>query len=102
MPDGAVTRQLIEQVSKAPPETRAMMVLALGYRGGEGVLPVLRKATKDQAAGVRAAAFKAIGVLGDEAAFDTLLKAFESDSDADRDAIPIRPGFASTVDITPS
>jgi HEAT repeat protein len=68
LPGKAATQAIVQALGTASPEMRGRLLLALGRRGDSSVLPVLTQAKNDPDPAVQAAASKAIGLLGLQAA----------------------------------
>ncbi len=74
MPGSEVTRTLLAELERLPPQRQALVIGVLGERDAAAVLPALRKAAAAGPLEARAA-LKAIGRIGDESTADLLVHA---------------------------
>ncbi len=65
VPGGEATTAFVALYDSAAPETQALLVAALGDRGDQSALPVVKRAAESSDPGVRLAALKTLGQIGD-------------------------------------
>jgi len=82
-----VAERFAAELPDLPPDARVLLIGALARRGGSGARPAIVKAAGGRDAGVRAAAVKALGVIGDATCVELLCKALsDGQSDAEKAA----------------
>jgi hypothetical protein len=89
IPGGVITKQVTDALSVSQPAAKIRLLRVLRLRGDKSAVSVVNAVTAmagDADVNVRAAAFEALGVLGGENAYDTLLAAFDRGPGPDRDA----------------
>lgn len=85
-PGEVMTQRIVEALAKAQPPLRARLLDVLANRGDSAALPAAMRFANDGDASVRAAAYRCLGRLGGEEAYDTLLAAFGRESGPDVEA----------------
>ncbi len=85
MPGEAATKEIAKAAGNESP-ARVTLLVALGRRADVGALPVLKDATQDKDAAIRAAAFTAIGSLQTPDSADILIEGLKGEPGGDYDA----------------
>ena len=100
---GDVTRALVAELAKLPPERQALLTLALADRGDPAVLPAVLQAAKSGPNSVRIAAVNVLKRLGDASCVPTLLEvagvADEGVAQAAKGALEELPGEGVNADL---
>lgn len=100
---GEVTRALVAELAKLPPERQALLTLALADRGDPAVLPAVLQAAKSGPNSVRIAAVNVLKRLGDASCVPTLLEvagvADEGVAQAAKAALEELPGDGVNSDL---
>lgn len=86
VPGLAASERIAEAVPDVEPEVRVRLLLALGHRDDHSGLFTIVKATEDEDVHVRAAAYRALGLLQVPQALDLLMRASAGPPGPDRDA----------------
>jgi len=83
-----VNAAMVKLLREGQGDMRRELIVALAGRGAREAVPALLEAGRDKKASVRKEAFKAVGLLGDAAACQSLIKLLDGDlSSGDRRAV---------------
>jgi HEAT repeat protein len=87
IPGSPATRTIAAQLPGLEPSTQVVVLGALADRGDRAALPAVARATRSGDGGVKAAAIRAIAVLGDESNVELLTEMAAGGGDAGRAAM---------------
>ena len=103
LPGREVTKSLVDELAKLPPDRQALLTLALADRGDTAALPVVLQAAQSGPKPVRIAAIDVLKRLGDASCLPTLLEiAVATDEDvaqAAKVALEELPGEGVNADL---
>jgi HEAT repeat protein len=84
LPGAAVDAELVKRLATAGGVERQTLIELAGRRQVESALPAIKSSVRDSNAGVRKAAYEAIGILGKDADLPELTKALQQGQDREQ------------------
>ena len=97
LPGPEVTAALIAELSQAPPQRQALLILVLADRGDKAAFPAVLQVAQAGAEDARSVALRALGRLGDAACVPVLLEAaLNADEEVAQTAIAVLADMPGT------